>query len=390
MSLAAQITSTGILAPSYANVLSQLTASFQNIYGSDIYITPDSQDGQMIAIFAQAINDANQMAVNIYNSYSPATSQGVALSNNLKINGLQREVASNSTAVVTIIGQEGKTITNGVVSDSNGNLWNLPVTVNIPGGGSVSVTVTAQTIGSIFAAANTITRIQTPTNGWQSVNNPSGSTIGNPVETDAQARIRQSKSTQLAAVSVLGSMYSALGNVPSVNRFWIYENDTPEVDSNSAPPFSTYAVLEGGDTTVIATAIAKTKTPGSPTFGNTTEVIIDQFGMPNTIHFSVAIETTITVAITIAPLMGYVESTGPLIVKSIIDYIINNPININKIYISRVYVAAGLDGNPLYSTYNVTSLEIAIGSGMLGTSDLTLAYNDVATADTSSVTLTVS
>jgi hypothetical protein len=89
--LACTIDENGISAPSYADVLASLQASFQSIYGSDIYIEPDSQDGQWLAVLAQIINDGNQADVTSYNGYSPSYAQGAALSSQVKINGLRRD-----------------------------------------------------------------------------------------------------------------------------------------------------------------------------------------------------------------------------------------------------------------------------------------------------------
>ena len=77
---AASITDTGITAPTFAEIYSYLVGQYQGIFGADIYITPDSQDGQFLAIIAAAINDSNAAAIAIYNSFSPATAQGQALS----------------------------------------------------------------------------------------------------------------------------------------------------------------------------------------------------------------------------------------------------------------------------------------------------------------------
>jgi hypothetical protein len=59
--LACTIDENGISAPSYADILASLQASFQSIYGSDIYIEADSQDGQWLATIAQIINDGNHL-----------------------------------------------------------------------------------------------------------------------------------------------------------------------------------------------------------------------------------------------------------------------------------------------------------------------------------------
>lgn len=36
---------------------------FQQIYGTDAYLDPDSKDGQMVALVALAIHDANNTAI---------------------------------------------------------------------------------------------------------------------------------------------------------------------------------------------------------------------------------------------------------------------------------------------------------------------------------------
>src|SRR5579862_2461754 len=149
--LACTVGPTGISSPSYADILSSLQSQVQAIFGSDIYISPDSQDGQLLAIIAQAIYDSNQATIAAYNSFSPTFAQGDGLSSVVKINGIRRAIASNSTATGNVVGVAGTTIVDGVVKDENGNLWDLPPSVTIPGGGSIAVTVTAEQLGNIVA-----------------------------------------------------------------------------------------------------------------------------------------------------------------------------------------------------------------------------------------------
>ena len=99
------VDATGIHAPTYAYLLDWLKGKYREIYGNDIYLEADSQDGQWLAILASAINDANSAAVAVYNAFSPATAPGAALSSNVKINGLTRRTPSNSTVDVKLTGQ---------------------------------------------------------------------------------------------------------------------------------------------------------------------------------------------------------------------------------------------------------------------------------------------
>jgi hypothetical protein len=62
MALTATIDGTGISAPDYPSVLAQLQDLYRGIYGSDVYLEPDSQDGAFLALLALAISDVNSVA----------------------------------------------------------------------------------------------------------------------------------------------------------------------------------------------------------------------------------------------------------------------------------------------------------------------------------------
>ena len=195
------VDATGIHAPTYADVLNYLQTQFRAIYGADVYLGSDSQDGQFLAILASAINDTNTVAVQVYNSFSPAKGIGEALSSNVKINGIKRAKASASTVDLRIVGQAGTTIVNGIAKDANQQQWALPATVVVPPAGEVTVTASSTQQGAVSAAAGTITQIGTPTLGWQSVTNPAAATPGAPVESDAALRVRQAVSVALVSFS---------------------------------------------------------------------------------------------------------------------------------------------------------------------------------------------
>ncbi len=102
-----------------------------------------------------------------------------ALTSNVKINGIARKAATNSTVDLLLAGTAGTTITNGSVKDSNNVIWNLPVTVSIGVDGTLTVTATCANSGAVAALAGTITTINTPTRGWTSVTNPTAPQLVN-------------------------------------------------------------------------------------------------------------------------------------------------------------------------------------------------------------------
>lgn len=388
--IAAQITETGIIAPDYADIFAQLQNAYWSIYGTDAILTPDSQDGQLLAVFAQAIYDCNQVAVAVYNSFSPATAQGVGLSQAVKINGIARQVPTNSTAVVTITGVAGTVINNGVVGDNlNQNTrWNLPATVTIPPGGEVDATATCAEEGSVAAGSGVLTEILTPTRGWQSVTNDIEATMGSPVEADATLRQRQSASVALASQSLVEGVYAAVANVDGVSRATVYENDSDVTDSEGVPSHSIAVVVEGGDVDMIAQAIALEKPPGTGTYGTTSVVVVDSHGVPNTINFFVLDPVPLEVVITIQARLGYTSVIGDQLQQQLVDFI--NALAIGEdSYLSRLYSPANLGGVGDGATYVVTSITQAkVGDPQLP-ANVVIAFNEAAVIDRTAVTLVV-
>lgn len=395
------IDATGIHAPTYSDVYAALISAYQGIFGADVYLGSDSQDGQLIGILAQAITDANNSLVAVYNSFSPAYAQGAGLSSMVKINGLARLIPTNSTAVLTIIGQAGTVITNGIAADSAGNQWALPSSVTIGVSGTVSVTATCQTTGAITAQAGAINQIATPTLGWQSVTNPAAATVGAPVETDAQLRIRQSNSTAQPAQSVIDAIYAAIANISGVTALMIYENASDATDANGIPAHSISPVVGGGTVSAIAQAIQSRKPPGIQTYGTTSQQVIDPVGLPITINWFELAQIQIYAAITIMPLTGYVSTTGTLIQNAIAAAINASGIG-GTVYMAKMYAAATLSGDAatsssgltqaqldaLSATYSITSLTIGTTASPTGTANLSIAFNAAAVSSAANVALT--
>jgi len=446
----------GIHSPAFTDILTYLQTQMKSIFGNDIYLGNDSQDGQMLGIFATAIFDTNNMAIAVYNSYSPATAQGVGLSSNVKINGISRLIPTRSTVDLTIVGEAGTTISNGIARDLSSNNWLLPVTVTIPPSGQIIVTATAENAGSILALPNTVTQIASPTRGWQSVTNASAvftaaivatimtvtevtsgslslgqvingtgiapntsitgfgtgrgsvgtytvsisqnivseemtisgaSSVGSPLESDGALRARQTRSTMLPSVTALDGMIGAVADVTGVTRYAAYENDTGDTDANGIPGHSVSFVVEGGDAQLIANAIAAHKTPGAGTFGTTQETVIDIYNVPHIIKFFRPQNVTVTVQVHLTALVGYTSDIGFAIVNNIIAYILANPIGSN-IYLSKVIGIADL-APPQTNTFNITSILMGANGATPAQQDVTIPFNAISSADTTTVTVTV-
>ncbi|WP_336818118.1 baseplate J/gp47 family protein [Cedecea sp. MMO-103] len=391
LGLSATVTAQGITAPDYQTVLSTISGYFRQIYGADAYLEPDSKDGQMVSLVALAIHDANNTAIQVYNSFSPLTAQDAALSNNVKINGITRKVATKSSVDLTIGGIAGTTITNGSVKDLNGVTWLLPAVVNIGIDGTAIVTANAASNGAIAALPGTVTVISTPTRGWSSVTNMTAATVGRPAETDAELRVRQAQSVALSAITPFDALNGALAQVSGVIRHKLYENDTASTDSNGLPANSISAIVDGGDATEIAKTIRNKKAPGVPTFGKSHIDIPNAYGILQTIYFSRPTSIPIFVAVELQALPGYTSSVGVEIQESITKFI--NDLGIGKsVLLSRLYspanLTSGIDSiNSQY--YDILSLKIGLSDKALSTSNIDITYDSLASCVVGNVSIKV-
>lgn len=374
------IDSAGYNFPDYPTVLAEAQNEIKVIYGADINLAADTQDGQYVAAQSLALFETIQLVGAVYNSFSPATALNDALTRNVKINGISRQVPTFSQVNLDIVGQAGTQITNGVAEDLTSQNWLLPIVVNIPLSGTTTVTAIAEKVGTIPAEAGTITKIATPTKGWQSVNNPLAATEGAPIESNANLRLRQSRSTMLPNQTVLDGILGGVASVIGVTQEKGYENDSDFVDADGIPAGNIAIVVEGGIAQDIGDAISVKKPPGVPTFGSTSVITYDSRGVPNEIFYSQVTSVPISVKLTLVALEGYISPTGEAIRAEIASYISNLGIG-SDIYISKVYAAASLCNNVDPDTFDIQngSIELSRGGDPFLPVNIPIAFSEDAT-----------
>ena len=383
------VTENGIQAPSYAEILEYFQSQARNIFGQDVNIDADTQDGQLIAIFALALSDVNAQAIATYNQFNPNTAVGVGLDSAVKTNGITRHTATNSTVDLVLIGQAGTVITNGVATDDNENRWLLPEQVVIPVSGEITVTATAEEVGAIEASPNTITQIGTPTLGWQSVNNPTQATVGVAVETDAELRQRQTRSTELPSVSLWEGIIGSLLNLPGVIRVSGVKNDEDDPSPEGVPGHTIAMVVDGGEVDEIGETIFLKKGEGVGTYGSVQTTYIDTYGFPNVIKFSRPTIVNAYVTLTITPSTTYISSVADEIKQRIADYInglsIGESVNIARVLSSAVKdCTTGVDDR-----FDVTAITMGETSGSQTAASIPIEWNEAANCDVDNITVTL-
>lgn len=280
----------GLTTATQAELLAQLTASYQTIYGADINLGSDTPDGQTINEFIQVVLDDLDLQTQIYNSFDPDNAVGVVLDQRVALNLIQRQGGTFTVTNITVItGQSvnlyGLDQTDQQVytlSDNAGNLWQLQNTQLAVSTGSNVFTFQAAIPGAVLTTPNTITVQVTIVLGVVSVNNPTTfTTLGVNQESDALLRLRRQASVGIGSQGYYRSLKAALENINGVTNAFIYENFGSTTDANGVPGHSIWVIVAGsGAPSDIAAAIYTKRNAGCGMFGTQTFTVTQINGLP--------------------------------------------------------------------------------------------------------------
>ena len=110
---------------------------------------------------------------------------------------------------------------------------------------------------------NTITKIVTNIDGFESVANRITPNSGHLEQTDAEARSSYIDRLANRALGTVASIVSILySDVEGVTYATGYQNDTDETDADGRPPHSIEIVVQGGSDAAVANVIWKNKAAG--------------------------------------------------------------------------------------------------------------------------------
>ena len=366
----------GLHIPTYIDIRDDLIEQFKQIYGQDIYLDNDSQDYQMISVFALKTYDTMQLLQIVYNNRSPKTAVGTALDSIVKLNGIARKKASYSTCILTLTGDIGTTIAAGKCEDEQGNKWILPLNIRFEEN-TIKVSAQCETLGAIEAPINTITKINTPQKGWLSVTNKVIAVIGAPIETDEQLRQRQSISVAFPSQNMLDSTIAGIANITGVTRYKVYDNDTNMTDENGIPGHSIAAVVEGGLDYDIAEQIYLRKGPGGGTYGDVRVNYVNLDGLSNYVYFYRPIYVPININVSIKPNYNYTTVNTETIRTKLTEYIANLDIGYDVSLTGILAAVTDAILDPTKPNFSIKSLKIG-KTDVLQMEDIEIAFNEVA------------
>lgn len=284
--MALEFNNEGITVDTFQEIFDEHVLGYQEIYGNEINVDPDSPDGQRIAIESQHIIDAQSFGPWLYNAMDPDTSTGDAQIRGIKLAGIELLRGSVSQAILTVVATKDCILqVNWTAQDTLSQNW-VTKFQNALTTGNNTVTVFSENEGKIEALAGTITTPITIVVGVDTITNPLDAVIGRDEETEEELRIRRNKSIESPSTSTVGAMYSELGKVFNLIDINVVENNTDSLDgANNLEAHSLWIIVTGGDSGDIAETIAKNLTGGSGLKGSTTGTFTETIVRPDDSEF---------------------------------------------------------------------------------------------------------
>jgi len=199
-----------------------------------------------------------------------------------------------STVAGTSAGSGGPTTTGEAIVDGTAT-WRFMG----EGMGAADAVAQAAETGPTVALSGTITVIETPVSGWDSVINLLDAEVGSLVETDEDLRVRREQELAGAGTSPAPALLAALLRVDGVFAVKLFVNNTSVTDSDGVPPHSVEALVQGGADQDIWDALLANVSAGIGTFGTESGTAEDSEGTDYTVAFSRPEEIEIYVDITL-------------------------------------------------------------------------------------------
>ena len=268
----------GLQVNSLNEILTSLTNAFNNIYGANINLDQNTPDAQMINVFAQILVSYSELLQDINASFDPDQAVGVILDQRVKLNGITRKqgVKTITNILVTF---DGSATLKGLdlystdecfkVSDNSGNSLVPIATTTGVNGNVLTVPFIAVNYGALNFTEGSITNIDTPTIGIESVSNLATelSDVGSDEESDTSLRVRRTVSAeQIGGLGATESLRQSIYNTSQdISYVGVEENDGDTEDIFGIPPHGIWIVVNGAfNSEDVAQAIYKNRIAGTP------------------------------------------------------------------------------------------------------------------------------
>jgi hypothetical protein len=251
----------------------------------------------------------------------PDAAEGVQQDNVNRLRGVVRNPARYSTVTLTLGGTPTLVVPAGSIAGipNGGERWLTDSDATIGGGGTVDVTATAENPGAIDAAIGAITDVVSGPAGWNTVTNAAKANEGEPIETDADYRVRSENGTTGSTTE--GAIYTRLSELDDVDAVACVSNRGPDTDSYGTPGNTMWIVVypdTANQAAIAATIWGEAGAAGGIGFrGSVTATVTDANGYPTQIAWDWAVAVDAWISVTGTKDSDY-PAGGDVLVKSAI------------------------------------------------------------------------
>lgn len=355
--------------------LAALQTAAQNIFGVTISLDPDSIDGQTLGIFAEALSNLDQLTEDTYHSFSPQYATGVGLSRLVQLNGIRRSAGAFSLVTIRCGGTQDTIILAGslVKSTSTNAVFTTLANATILSSGLVDVPARAVVLGVQLAPAGTLTKIDTPTFGWQTATNIVGAVPGKEEETDEALRVRRRASTATPGSATVDAIFGALSNLVGVTQALVKENATNATDGNGLPPHSILSVVQGGVQQTILDTIWLKSAAGVTVHGSISGTVTDTQGHLHAMKFSRPIDVPVYITVNVVMKVGWPSDGVDKIKAALVAWGLTNLLIGGEVIQSRLF-------EPINSIpgHSITTVFLGLAPSPSSPNNLAIAFDALA------------
>lgn len=378
--------SNGFTRPQYETIVVDLTAKWQELFGSDSDTSAHSVAGVLIRLMAFFLDLIYKLAEKVYNSQYLSTATGVSLDKIASNFGLYRNPAEQAIVDLSFTGTPGFVILAGkMFKTTDGKIYQLGSDVLLSASGTGAGTAYAIETGAQYnVPANAITSQVEPTSDIFTVTNPQAVENGANIETDAELAHRVRLANDTKPSSPVNGVISAVMEVPGVKSVQVVTNNTMAVDSYGNPAKTIHVYVDGGEEMKIADALFNSVSAGILMVGSHTEAMTDAAGFSgNVVAFDYATKETIFVTVDVTTNNDFEIDGVDQVKKAVNDYLGSVPMG-GTVRFSYLY-------KYIYDNVNgivVATVKIGTKATSQSMTDIPLTQFSIATTTADSLVVT--
>lgn len=355
----------------------------------------ESLEGQLNATHAAELAEVWEELDFLVNQFNPDDAEGTEQDMICSISGTTRLKETKGTVVINLTCSGPTTWPAGTLVAQDGdptNVWTLDSNVTAGIAGTFSGNFTAQNAGHIEAPAGTLTVLLSSVPSWVGASNPLDANAGRNVESDDDLRIRREEELRAEGGASEPAISADVENVnpTAIKSVKTLENDSDVTDINGLPPHSFEVLIwdPAPDGPVandlIAQAIWDSKAFGIQTHGTVNGTAKTSAGESKTVNFSRVTNLDLHVSIDVIVDDSF-PADGDQQIENALKALSEKWLPADTVYALDLRATAKTISGVVTSPAVRLKFGGAPGGG--DTVDLTVSVREIATLDTSNITV---